>query len=151
MTENPRLDDAAEALRLVQTERQRLATTLRTEAHWYAPVYGALVGIMVLVFSNPWRWIGWGAAFVTLSFVALMYAYQRTTGVWFRTSGPDVPRAPMIAVAVLMIGGLGVAVLARHVWHLGWIAVIAAVVTGTGAALLSRASDRAYARNLSRA
>jgi hypothetical protein len=150
MSDNPTAQDAAEALRLVQTERQRLATTLRTEARWYAPVYGALVGIMVLVFSNPWQWIAWGGPLVTLSFLLLMHAYRRTTGVWFRTSGPDAPRAPLVAVAVLLVGGIGVAILARHVWHLGWIAVITAVVTGTGAALLSRASDRAYARNLAR-
>jgi hypothetical protein len=150
MAESPSPDDAAEALRLVQTERQRVATTLLTQARWYAPVYGTLVGIAVLVLSGPWRWIGFGGAFVVLSFVGLMHAYRQATGVWISAAAPEAPRAQVVAVTALLIGGLGVALLARHVWDLPWIALVAAVVTGTGAALLSRSFDRAHARNLAR-
>lgn len=149
-SESPSAEDAAEALRLVQTERQRVATTVLTQARWYAPVYGTLVGIAVLVLSGPWRWIGLSNAFVVLSFVGLMYAYRQATGVWISAAAPEAPRAQVVAVFVLTIGGLGTAILARHVWDRPWIALVAAVVTGTGAALLSRSFDRAHARNLAR-
>lgn len=150
MSENPTAQDAAEALRLVQSERQRVAGTLLTQARWYAPVYGALVGIAVLVLSGPWRWIGIGGAFVVLSFVALMSAYRRATGVWASATGPEAPRAQVVGVVVALVVGLGTALLARHVWDLPGVAIAAAVLTGVAAAVLSRSFDRAYARNLAR-
>jgi len=150
MSEEPAARDAAEALRLIRSERQRVATTVLTEARWYAPADGAVVGAAVLVLSAPWRWVGLGGVAVVLAFVALMAAYRRTTGLWVSAAGPEAPRGQVVAVVLLLVAGVGVALLSRHVWHLPAVAVAAAVLTGAGAAVLSRSFDRAYARRLAR-
>ncbi len=125
---------------------RRMAGALTTPA-WYAPGYGACLGLFVA--AAAMLGAGWGlAAWLTMIVYALLLgtlvlAYRRTVRAWPRTT---FRTGLATAVIVVLVIGLFVAYLSTAWWNLPWLAVGAVLTTGLTGAVLSRRWDAAWAR-----
>lgn len=144
----PSAAEAAAALAAAAEARSTMAAAV-PPTPWYAPAYGAVVAVFV---TASWlHGAGHGvaafgalAAYLTL-LTALVASYQRSARMWPRLEGPRAVTAA-VAVGALLAACLGTAWLAGRN-GLPWLGAAAVAAAGVGAALLSRASDRGWARD----
>lgn len=118
-----------------------------TTPDWYAPGYGACLGLFVA--ATAMLGAGWGlAAWLTVVLYCVLLgtlvgAYRRTVRAWPRLTFRLELAA---AVALVMVVGLLVAYLSTARWQMPWLAVAAVLATGTAGAALSRSWDVSWAR-----
>lgn len=143
----PSATQARAALDAVADDRHRVATTLRTNARWYAPSYGTLVGALLLAPAAPPDAFPAVVLVGILGFVALATAYWLRVGMWPRPGSP-VQVLAMVLIAALVIAGMAVSWSAWQIWDLPGLGIAIAGGAGLVAALLSWSFDHAAARAL---
>ncbi|KQS60558.1 hypothetical protein ASG36_06540 [Geodermatophilus sp. Leaf369] len=142
-------DRAAADLAALQADRTAMADRLR-QPGWYDPALGVLVAGFFATYSFGYPWVTLAALPVFLGGIALLMAgYRRHTGTWVNGfhGGPattKVVRAWLVACVVVLGAGL----LAELAFDVRFAMVVAGVVLGVGAALLSRRWTTVYQREL---
>ncbi|WP_157519268.1 hypothetical protein [Modestobacter sp. Leaf380] len=142
-------DRAAADLAALQTGRTAMADRLR-QPGWYDPALGILVAALLSTYSFAYPWLtlaalpGFGAA------VALLVAgYRRHTGLWVNgfNGGPSTkPVVRAWGAACLVVFAIGL--LAEFAFDVRYAMVVAGVVLGVAAALVSRRWTTVYQREL---
>ncbi|MCW2583769.1 MAG: conserved rane protein of unknown function [Klenkia sp.] len=142
-------DRAAADLAALQTDRTALADRLR-QPWWYDPALGLLTAGFVASCSFGFPWVTLGALVVVLVGVRLlMAAYTRHTGTWISgfSGGPATDRlvrAWGVLAGIVLVAGL----VAELAFDLRFAMVVAGVVVGGTAALLSHRWTTVYQRQL---
>lgn len=139
--------EALAALDSIADDRRRMADTLRRNARWYAPTYGALVAGMLLAPAAPDEAFPVVVLVGTLAIAGLAMAYWLRTGMWPRPGSPGQKLA-MVLVALLVIAGMGVGLAAWRAWDAPVVGLAVAVTIGLAAGALSWGFDHASARAL---
>lgn len=140
-------DDARASLAEVAGDRRHLGAVVRREARWYAPVYGLVVGGLVLTLAGPMATLTPRVLGGIVALGVLAGTYRLRTGMWPR-GGTATHEAARVAVTLLVVGTMLMEWGAWHVWGLQGLGVGLAVVAGAAAGALSYVYDAATARAL---
>ncbi|MCO7221632.1 hypothetical protein [Klenkia sp. PcliD-1-E] len=142
-------DDVAASLAALDTDRAALADRVR-QPGWYDPALGVLTGGFVASYSVAFPWVTLAAVPVFAIGVGLLVsAYRRHTGLWVSgfhgtPSTRPLVRAWALACAVVLVVGM----VAELLLDVRYAMVVAGVLLGTGAAVLSNRWTTAYQRDL---
>ena len=142
-------DRAAADLAALQADRTALADRLR-QPGWYDPALGVLVAGFFSTYSFGYPWVTLVALPVFMAGIALLVTgYRRHTGTWVNGFHGGPATKPVIrawgaaCLAVLALGLLG-----EFVVDVRYAMVVAGVVLGVVAALLSHRWTTVYQREL---
>lgn len=143
----PSAAEARATLDAVADDRHRVATTLRTNARWYAPTYGTLICGLLLAPAAPRDALPLIVLVAMLAFVALATTYWLRVGMWPRPGAPGQVLA-MVLIAALVSAGMITSWSAWQVWDAPALGITIAVGTGLVTGALSWSFDHAAARAL---
>jgi hypothetical protein len=142
-------DDAAAALAALDGDRSALADRVR-QPWWYDPALGVLVAGFFASYSFAFPWVTFAAMPVfVLGIWLLVRAYRAHTGLWvsgFNGSPSTKPLVRAWALVYLVVLVLGL--VAERSFGIHYAMVVAGVLVGVGAAVLSSRWTTAYQRDL---
>ena len=142
-------DDAAATLAALDGDRAALADRVR-QPWWYDPALGLLIGgfIASYSFSYPWGTLAAAPVFV-VGILLLVRAYRKHTGLWvsgFHGSPSTKPLVRLWVAGYLAVFVVGL--VAQTAFDVRYAMVVAGVLVGVGAAVLSHRWTTAYQRDL---
>lgn len=142
-------DDAAATLAALDGDRAALADRVR-QPRWYDPALGVLVGGFFATYSFSYPWVTFAAVPVfAIGLGLLVRAYRKHTGLWVSGFHGSPSTKPLVRLwggflVVVLVAGL----VALQALDIRCSMVVAGVLLGVGAAVLSNRWTTAYQRDL---